>query len=73
MKWWFLHRDGDDLNLASSSEFPDRPIDANHDDGNPHTPWYTTKEHFDEEHVHVRAPKYETAIKKAFKLINTHP
>ena len=72
IRWWYFHREDGALVLAVDSDFPDRPIDANDDEGNPHTPWYQTKEHFDEDHVHVRAAKYETAINKALKLLNKH-
>lgn len=73
MRWWFFHRKNDVLTLAVDKDFPNRPSDANPSLGNSHTPWYQTKDHFDEYHVHLRAAKYETAIKKAYKLLNKHP
>ena len=68
--WWYFHRDENDLILASDSDFDERPVDANYDQGNPHTPWYQTNEHFDEDHIHVYAPTYQSAYKKALSLLD---
>lgn len=69
IRWWYFHREDDELVLATDSDFPDRPIDAQDDNGNAHTPWYNNTEHFDEHHVHVRAAKWDTAYRKALKMI----
>lgn len=74
MRWWYFIRDEDDLELASEEYFTDRPLDAIYSE-NPHTPYYKTYNHIDENHVHVKASNYELAIKKARQLIKEkeHP
>ena len=72
MKWWYFERDGVDLVLVSDAYFEERPLDANPSNGNPHTPWYKNQNHFDDEHVHVKASNYEAAYKKALSMISMH-
>lgn len=69
MKWFYFQRQGDALELAPLEMFTHRPPDALPSD-NPMTPWYNLRDHMDEEHVHVQAPDYETALAKAQKMVS---
>ena len=71
MRWWYFHREDDALVLAVDKDFPNRPLDANPNLGNSHTPWYKNTNHFDEYHVHIYAPNYWSAYAKAISLINS--
>ena len=66
--WWYFYRDGIDLELAQNIELEDRPVDAI-ESKNPHAPWYKNYNHFDDEHVHVFAKDYESALILAENLI----
>ena len=69
MRWYYFIRNGDRLVMAKHYQIPVRPEDANPDNGDPLTPWYETKAHFDENHVHVRASCDEEATKIAMGLV----
>tara|TARA_Y100000592_G_scaffold49324_1_gene78083 strand:- start:327 stop:548 length:222 start_codon:yes stop_codon:yes gene_type:complete len=70
-RWWYFHREENELILASDSDFDERPLDAAPSNGTPHTPWYNHKNHIDLNHVHIYAPNLETAFKKAKNLLDT--
>ena len=69
MKWFYFIREGKIFYLAPPSFFPKRPKDAR-PSNNPHTPYYRDEDHFDDEHIHVKADSLEEAIKKALIIQN---
>ena len=70
MNWYYFTRSGANLGgPVQGGRIPPRPADANPDNGDPLTPWYTDQDHLDDEHVHVRAPSIEDARTKAHDLV----
>jgi hypothetical protein len=70
MHWYYFTRSGNDLRIQlHGGRIPPRPADANPDNGDPLTPWYTDQDHLDDEHVHVRASSRVAAEAKARGLI----
>ncbi len=71
MTWFYFKRLGNNLVPLSPQEkyLPPRPEGANPDNGDLLTPWFETEDHFDEEHVHVRAKDLEAARRKANSLL----
>jgi hypothetical protein len=77
-EWWYFELDEDDnLRLADKNKFKHRPSDANPDQGNPYTPWYELEDHYNDEHIHIKAVNYPRALKKAIQIKennkNTNP
>jgi hypothetical protein len=71
MRWYYFIRAGDRLLLRrDGATVPHRPVDSNPDNGDPLTPWYTTEDHMDESHVHVRAHSEEEACDKAVAMLS---
>ena len=71
MRWWYFHRTNAGLELATQDEFGIRPPDALPSNGDPHTPYYMTYDHIDEDHIHLKAKDLEEAILKAMELLIT--
>ena len=68
-KWWYFEFDKNrNLRLADKNDFKHRPSDANPDQGNPYTPWYELEDHYNNEHIHIKAINYSAAFKKATKI-----
>lgn len=66
MKWYIflVHAQG----VTLETEVVPRPLDARPAHGDPFTPWYKTEEHYDEEHIHIQAPSFLEAVKKAEEI-----
>lgn len=68
-KWWYFEFDeNSNLRLANKNDFKHRPSDANPDQGDPYTPWYQTEDHYNDDHIHIKAINYSVAFKKAIKI-----
>ena len=68
-KWWYFEFDENgNLRLANKNDFKHRPSDANPDGGNPYTPWYQTEDHYNDDHIHIKAINYSVAFKKATQI-----
>jgi hypothetical protein len=72
-RWYYFIRKGDRLIMKNRDWAPPRPDDANPDNGDPLTPWYETTNHFDENHVHIRAASESEANRIASQLIRNAP
>ena len=71
MRWYYFIRAGNKLLLRRDrATVPYRPTDANPDNGDPLTPWYTTEDHMDDKHVHVHASSEEAACDKALSMLS---
>ena len=75
MKWYYFIRrvvDGEQRLYERPlwTKLPPRPADANPMNGDPLTPWYMTKDHTDEKHVHVRAESRQQALLKSRDLLD---
>ena len=69
MRWYYFVRNGDRIAPKNRAWTPPRPEDANPDNGDPLTPWYETVNHYDDNHVHVRAASESEAVRIANRLI----
>ncbi len=70
MRWYyFIRADNKLLPRRDRSTVPCRPTNANPDNGDPLTPWYTTEDHMDDRHVHVHASSEEEAWDKALSML----
>lgn len=65
MRWYYFEIKGDSVSLVDDDYFQARPSDANDCGGNPHTPWYQVDDHWDENHIHIRAANAQQALIKA--------
>jgi hypothetical protein len=70
MPWYYFARKGESLQIPSRKRFTFRPPDALPDGGDPFTPWYQEKDHFDNNHVHVQGDSLEEALDKARSMIS---
>jgi hypothetical protein len=71
MRWYYFIRAGNRLLLRRDrATVPHRPADANPDNGDPLTPWYTTEDHMDDKHVHVRASSEEEACDRVLSMLS---
>ena len=69
-KWWYFEfNENGSLRLANKNKFKHRPSDANPDQGNPYTPWYQVKDHYDNDHIHIKATNHSMAFKKANAIL----
>ena len=71
MRWYYFEIKADGVSLVSDDYFGARPADANDAQGNPHTPWYQLEDHWDEEHIHIRAASDQQAISKAVAIFES--
>jgi len=69
MSWYYFIRNGNNIVPLKPERLPPRPKDANPDNGDPFTPWYELGDHWDEEHIHIRASSPKEAARKANDLI----
>lgn len=65
---WYLVRQGKKLLQISPRKLPE-PADAHHSKGDPFTPWYETRDHFDSDHVHVFGEDLSEALQIAHRLL----
>lgn len=69
MTWYYFEIKEDSVSLVDDDYFGHRPSDANDCGGNPHTPWYQTQDHWDEDHIHIRAANADQALIKAMSIL----
>jgi hypothetical protein len=70
MEWWIFKIQDGEVNLMTVEELPPRPSDAREpENGDPYTPWYELQEHWDDEHIHIKAPSKEVAEIKAKNIL----
>lgn len=69
MPWFYFARQGEKLLQVSPRKLPERPRDAHPSEGDPFTPWYETRDHFDSEHVHVFGEDLSEALQIAHRLL----
>jgi hypothetical protein len=70
--WFFFLVTEDGVTLCPPSEMAPRPADAQPDHGNPYTPWYQTVEHWDADHIHIKALSTYTAVERAKRIYMEH-
>ena len=70
MRWYYFIRNGNNIVPMKPERLPARPHDANPDNGDPFTPWYEAKDHWDDDHVHIRAPSPTAAAQIATNIIS---
>jgi hypothetical protein len=71
MRWYYIIRGTEFMVLRGDQmRVPSRPFNANPANGDPLTPWYETKNHYDEHHIHVRASSEKEAGKIGRNLIS---
>lgn len=69
-QWWIFNISDGEVNLMAFEELPPRPSDAREpEDGDPYTPWYELLEHWDDEHIHIKAESLEIAEIKAKNIL----
>lgn len=69
MRWYYFVVEAGAVRLPTAEELGERPDDAQDDGGNPHTPWYQAEDHWDSEHIHIKADSLEAAWAKAHSLL----
>jgi len=65
VRWYYFEIKEGSVSLVDDNYFEARPSDANDCGGNPHTPWYQVDDHWDEDHIHIRATNAQQALIKA--------
>jgi len=71
MIWYYFAIEDGALCLVGDEFFSDRPAHANECGSNPHTPWYQTEDHYDSNHIHIRAANAECALIKALGILES--
>lgn len=69
MRWYYFVVEAEAIRLPTTEELGERPADAQDAGGNPHTPWYQSSDHWDEEHIHLQAESLEDAWARAQSLL----
>jgi|MDTC01.1.fsa_nt_gb hypothetical protein len=69
MKWYYFILKGTNFKLAREEYFGERPTDSLDDEGNPHTPYYRTEDHWDKDHIHIYAKNLSDAKNKCKKIL----
>ena len=67
-RWFYFKVVRGRVRLAPDSDFPERPANARPSEGNPHTPWYHTRDHWDATHIHIREANAYTALERAKRI-----